>query len=251
MVYGPSMRAALTTLALLGLLSAPAWAQDAALLQAKQQFAKGETHYRLGEFDKALALYRKAYKLSNRPALLFNVAQCFRQLQKGQQKERRLKSLEQAVFYYKLYLSDWKRANSSASPANAAEVQQNIDALTADMEELKQEKPEESTPRQAARSRWKRTWAWVAAGVGVVSLATGAALLATRRVDELVWQPPSGSDPGSNPYHVTDSVAPGAVLLGVGVAAGAVATYLFLRKEKPAPATVSVSPAGVWVVGHF
>ncbi len=246
MVYGQAMRAVLISLALL-LLAPPALARDAALLQAKKQFVKGETHYRLGEFEQALALYRKAYKLSNRPALLFNVAQCFRQLQKRQQKGTRLKSLDQAIFYYRLYLADWKRLYRGASPANAAEVQRHVDALSAERKALKKELAHEEPP-PPGRSRLKRKWAWVAAGVGVVSLATGAALLATRRVDELVWQPPSGSDPGDNPYRVTDSVAPGAVLLGVGVAAGAVAAYLFLRREKTAP-TVSVSPAGVWIVG--
>ena len=256
-IFSPIMRPALASFILLSLLAAPAQAQQETLVKAKALFLKAEIHYRLEEFQKALALYRSAYKLADRPHLLFNVAQCHRQLGKRQQGAHKLKNLEHAVFYYRLYLSDWKRAFRGASPRNTAEVQRHIKVLSAATTRLKEQlrkERQEQLRRQreqkipaSGRKRWKRPWAWITVGAGVAAVGAGAALLATRRVDELVWRPPTATEPGKTPYRVTDSVAPGAILLGVGVAAGMAATYLFARSERPASATVSVTPGGAWV----
>jgi tetratricopeptide (TPR) repeat protein len=44
--------------------------------QAKALFAKGEDHFKLGEFEKALEAYKESYKLSHAPLLLLNMGQC-------------------------------------------------------------------------------------------------------------------------------------------------------------------------------
>lgn len=87
-------------LALVLLLVMPALAQAAgggpgdAETRARQYFAEGTVAYDLGEFQKALQAYGEAYRLAPKPALLFNVAQCHRQL--GQH--------ERAAFFYRRYL---------------------------------------------------------------------------------------------------------------------------------------------------
>ncbi len=87
-------------LALVMLLVLPGLAQAAgagpgdAETRARQYFAEGTVAYDLGEFQKALQAYSEAYRLAPRPALLFNVAQCHRQL--GQ--------YERAAFFYRRYL---------------------------------------------------------------------------------------------------------------------------------------------------
>lgn len=272
MVYRDrQMRSVLFTLILMSLLASPALAQDQDLQLARAWFVRAETHYRMGDFTKALNLYRSVYKLSSRPHLLFNVAQCYRQLVKRGREGGGLNNMEQAVFYYRLYLADWKRAFNGASPGNAAEVQRHIKTLSAaitrlkekqrlrrqqearrqEQERLRREQEQKKKKQETGRSRARRPWAWIAAGAGVVAVGAGVALLATRRVDELVWRPPSATDPGGTPYRITDSAASGAVLLGAGVVAGAVAAYLFIRREQPASTSVSVSPRGVWLSGSF
>lgn len=87
-------------LVLVALLVLPhgAWALDVGAgdteARARQHFSDGTLAYDLGEFHKALKEYSEAYRLSPRPALLFNVAQCHRQL--GE--------YGRAAFFYRRYL---------------------------------------------------------------------------------------------------------------------------------------------------
>jgi tetratricopeptide (TPR) repeat protein len=49
-----------------------------ALKEARRQFEDGQTHYSLGEYEQALACFRRAYELSSASKLLFNIAQAHR-----------------------------------------------------------------------------------------------------------------------------------------------------------------------------
>ncbi|HEY3451979.1 MAG TPA: tetratricopeptide repeat protein [Myxococcales bacterium] len=62
---------------------------------AKASVASARKSYELGKFEEAIGHYSKAYELSDLPALLFNIAQCHRQL----------KQYERAAFFYGRYLS--------------------------------------------------------------------------------------------------------------------------------------------------
>jgi tetratricopeptide (TPR) repeat protein len=46
--------------------------------EARQDYERGQTHYDLGDYPAAIALFRTAYELSSAPALLFNIAQAYR-----------------------------------------------------------------------------------------------------------------------------------------------------------------------------
>ena len=92
-----------TTLALVLLLAAlagPAGAAgkpktaDAATEAAKAAFQEGNAYYSLGHFREALGSFEKAYKLKQVQGLLFNIAQCHRQL----------KQFELAVATYKSFV---------------------------------------------------------------------------------------------------------------------------------------------------
>jgi tetratricopeptide (TPR) repeat protein len=96
--------------------------------RAKRLFAAGELHYRLGEFREAVASYRAAMRLAPRPNILFNIAQCFRQLRDS----------ERALFHYRLYLSDWRREHPGQSPPFEREVKEHIARLV----ELQRRAPE-------------------------------------------------------------------------------------------------------------
>src|SRR6266511_2235494 len=61
---------------------------------AGQAYREGQRQYDLNDFAKALDLFKRAYTLYDEPALLYNIAQCYRQ--PGDE--------EQAIKFYKSYL---------------------------------------------------------------------------------------------------------------------------------------------------
>ncbi len=62
--------------------------------RARALFGQGNQHYNLGEFAKALELYKRAYRVKALPAFLFNIAQCHRKLEQHRE----------AVAMYQSYL---------------------------------------------------------------------------------------------------------------------------------------------------
>jgi len=48
----------------------------------RQHYQSGVTHYELSEYDAAIKDFKEAYRLSNDPAYLFNIAQAYRLLRK-------------------------------------------------------------------------------------------------------------------------------------------------------------------------
>jgi formylglycine-generating enzyme required for sulfatase activity len=97
-------RCAVVALLLLVSLSASAGPDPVA--KAKEYVAKGEVQYRLGNFAQALEEFKAALALVSRPNIVLNMAQCYRQLNQPQK----------AVFYYKLYLTEWERQATGVPP---------------------------------------------------------------------------------------------------------------------------------------
>lgn len=172
-------------LGLLLILAGPARAQQDTKAQARALIKSGDTSYRLAKFDQALADYSAAFKLHHHPALLFNLAQCHRQL----------KQHEKSVFYYKLYLSDWERLKPGTQPPYEAEVKGHIAAISAHLEQQARAdaagKAAASTPAPPlasqpavtpavkvpvvpARPRPRRNRVWLAAGISTAALAAAA-----------------------------------------------------------------------------
>ncbi|HEY1555549.1 MAG TPA: hypothetical protein VGF94_12015 [Kofleriaceae bacterium] len=58
------------------LVAASAHADDKK--QAKQLYEEGLRHYSAGEYPAAIVLWKEAYRLSNKPLLLFNIGQAYR-----------------------------------------------------------------------------------------------------------------------------------------------------------------------------
>jgi tetratricopeptide (TPR) repeat protein len=54
--------------------------EEAPTDRAKALFAEGNQHFNLNEYDQALELYKRAYRIRPLPAFLFNMAQCNRKL---------------------------------------------------------------------------------------------------------------------------------------------------------------------------
>ena len=93
-----------------------AWTKERA---AKQLFERGETLYRMGKFKAAAEAYRRALEHRRRPSIIFNLAQCHRQLG----------DLEKALFYYRLFAADWARKNPGKTMPYAKEVALRIKVL--------------------------------------------------------------------------------------------------------------------------
>jgi len=86
--------------------------------EAKALYEQGLSHYNLGEFDQAIASFRKSYELTQAPGLLFNIAQAF----------RLKKDYEQATYFYTTYLRlQPDAANRADVEARLAEMQQTIE----------------------------------------------------------------------------------------------------------------------------
>lgn len=83
---------------LLCLCSSIAWASPTKEQQTKalELYEQAEARYRLLQYEQALALYQQAYLEAREPSLLFNIAQCYRLLQR----------YEEAKSSYELYLQD-------------------------------------------------------------------------------------------------------------------------------------------------
>ena len=94
-------------------LSVPAHAGSRAA--AREAYLRGIRQYNLGEYQAALEAFTAAYNEAPEPPLLFNLAQCHRQLGAKQK----------AITLYRSYLRE-----SGGAPANAAEVHRLIASLT-------------------------------------------------------------------------------------------------------------------------
>src|SRR6266850_1548297 len=210
------------------------------LEEARQHAAKAKVHYDLGEFDKAAEEYILVYRLRPLPALLFNIAQSYRQA--GQ--------YEKAKQFYKAYLRENPDPQSSAAVKKALKE---IDELLAKERKTKEsppagirEAPAEVaaagraaapvappapavTASREAPSSSRRTWTYVLAGTSVAMLAGGAlfAVKAKNIDNELLAGPHSTATADDLMSQSKSAHGASTLLLLAGVAAGAGAGVLY------------------------
>lgn len=125
------------------------------LTRARAAFEAAERAYRLGDFERALEGYERAYALVPKPELLFNMGQA----------QRNLERWEEAIFSFEGYLRD----------ASSAPDREEVRALIADLE------------AEAQRARdppiYERWWFWAGALVIVAGVSVTAVALATQEPD--------------------------------------------------------------------
>ena len=183
--------------ALACVMSVPAFAEPSeAEKSARAHVAASQQFFNLGKFEPALAELEEAYKLKAAPGLLFNIAQCHRQL----------KHYERAAFFYKAYAEAGTGPQvevaktfaqemlaldtAEKEQAHAAEVK----AEQARAEEARREQEKVAKQREldlelarlaANRAQadvpapiFKKWWFWT--GVAVIAAGTTVAVVATR-----------------------------------------------------------------------
>jgi tetratricopeptide (TPR) repeat protein len=94
-------------LGVLALLVLMSWSRPAAAASAEEPRAlvkQGNALYQAGRFEDALRAYQRAYELRPRPVLLFNLAQCHRELGR----------LARAIYLYERYLVELPAAPDRA-----------------------------------------------------------------------------------------------------------------------------------------
>ena len=162
---------------------------EAPTQRAKELFAQGNQHYELGEYAKALELYKRAYQIKPLAEFLFNIAQCHRKL--GQHKE--------AITMYQSYLVGVPEAENK--PLVEDLISESKGALSAadrrESERLAAEKAEQLRKAReaealAARERRRteqvkskrRVVPWLAIGLGAAAIVGGATLYFTSETDD-------------------------------------------------------------------
>jgi tetratricopeptide (TPR) repeat protein len=124
------------------LLPAPLHAADAPVSpEAKRHVDLGVDHYNNGRYAEAVKEFELAYRLSNRPALLFNIARA----------ESKLGHEEAAIAFLHRYLEE--RPNAPDAPAVLAEIEAHEKTLAEDRARTKAEGEAKEAELQAARAQ--------------------------------------------------------------------------------------------------
>lgn len=179
------------------LVPAVSFSQAADIDLAKQHYQTGRLHYERGDFDKALAEFEAAYRLSPRPELQYNIAQAC----------ERLLYYDRALFAYEAYLLGRPNAPDRKF------VESRIEFLK----------------RHGSGNGWKRTLGWVGIGVGAAAAGVGVAFgvrarnkaseLEDANAEQRLWDDVSHLQDQGERAEVISIV--GLVVGGVGLVGGA------------------------------
>ncbi len=130
--------------------------------------ALGHRLVMLGRYEEAVAAFRRAYELKADARLLYDIAECYRQVG----------NVDQALFYYDRYLTDWPEA------FDRDQVEKKVAALSAgrarETGAVPRKRPlmvadEANKPRPPVRP-WQRWWFWTGICVSLAAGVTAAAL---------------------------------------------------------------------------
>ena len=141
----------LATLCFVVAAPAPVRAEDVATRASKRHYERGEKLFALGKFDEALDEYQKAFDAKPLPDLLYNIAQCY----------RNLNDYDQAIFSFKKYLKLLPDAPDK-------------DKVEKQIEELEEKKArgegeklvKKPPPPPPEKPIYKKWWFWTGIAVG-------------------------------------------------------------------------------------
>lgn len=221
--------------------------------EARALFMAGRVAYDEGRYEAALTHFTGAFELSERPELLYNIAQCYDRLRRD----------DEAITAFERYLATEPDADRRAA------VEARLNALRAarDSRQAPQAPSEPAagdaepvTVTAAATTEADRGWLsapTVTLGAGVVLGVTGGVLmLLGKQLGDEVEQAPVGSSRAKLQNDLDSAEQQwvlGQVVLGVGVAAMAGGLVWLLVDSGPTEDSVrvAVGPGSVQVGGRF
>ncbi len=171
--------------------------------RAKAHFLAGQSYYDQASYGDALREFNEAYRLSKKPALLYNIARCHEALE---QYGDAIKMLER---YLQEEPDTTDRAAVETRIANLKERQSRLQKMPSEPREPVTPPPVAPTvtPTQPpAPSLWhrKRLWTWIVGGVGLGALA---AALGTGVASQVTYNDLGNKCPGGHcdPATVPDA----------------------------------------------
>jgi len=228
---------------------------DGPIAEAKRAFASGTMAYADGDFETALASFKRAYELTDSPDLLYNIATV----------SDRMRRDEEALEAYEGYLE------ARPQSADREHVEGRIDVLRKSIEERRRAEfdaeieAKRAATEAAARVRAERPLTqyvgpgagpWITIGTGGAALLTGAVFVGLGQRDQKKVE---SAPPGSS-YSAVQEMADrgprrtkaGIALMslgGVGVIGGIIWQLTGGHEEKMPE--VSIGPAGISLKGTF
>jgi tetratricopeptide (TPR) repeat protein len=161
------MRRALAALVLAVSLHAAA---DEASDQARADFQKGQTEYNLGNYAAAARYFEETYRRKPVPALLFNIAQCY----------RFIGNLEKAVQTYRSYLRTAPAGDKNIDLAQ--ELLEQVEAALASKNKAESSPPHGLVPPQPATASPAETAAQSSAAAPAAAVEPAAKPAASQTV---------------------------------------------------------------------
>jgi predicted DNA-binding protein YlxM (UPF0122 family) len=176
----------LVAVAVVCALAAPAGAASEEDERAKAHFLAGQSYYEQASYTDALREFNEAYRISKRPALLYNIARC----------HEALENYADAVKMLEAYLDQAPDTSDRAAVetriANLKERQAAREVKPQPPAAVQAPPPTTSTP--PAPPHRKRVYTWIVGGVGVAALASA---LGTGLASQLSYNDLSGKCSGA------------------------------------------------------
>jgi tetratricopeptide (TPR) repeat protein len=234
--------------------------------EARALYAAAQAAFHEGRFENSLQYFQRAYELTRRPALLYNLAVTYDRLRRDEEAlaafeqylreepnaenvrevEGRVAVLRQAL----ARTTDPSRAEATPLDTTPVETTTRVEPTPPDTAPI-----DRTPPIVAAPSNDAGPGPWIVVGVGGAAVVAGAVLLAVAAADVAAVE---GASPGTRWSEVrgaydrseAESIA-GGVLLGVGAAAAAAGVVWAVAGGGGSEVEVAPTASGVVVRGTF
>lgn len=190
---------------------------------ARTQYAKGLAHFKAKEFNKALIIFTRVYRIQPNPNLIYNMARSFEEL--GQYKN--------AANYYQEYLKINPQASDQAAVLLTIKTLRALSlSKTKETKNSKVSKNSRQKPMSLPWWKSKRSWGWITAGLGSVLLTVGVVYAVDAYQSNLAMQDSQESSQWKHALNDrSDAALTADILYTTSTLTLATALYLLLSED--------------------